>query len=90
MYIYTHTCLSVGLQPHASKPDSCCPERCCPSLRLSAASIIVRKGTHGVSTNGVTANYMFFDRGIFGVLPWTYLYLPKSARAYLFPPICRI
>ena len=33
----------------------------------------------------VTANFMFFDRGTFWVLPLTYSYLPKSARAYLFP-----
>ena len=26
-----------------------------------------RKGTNGVSTNGVTANFMFFDRGTFWV-----------------------
>ena len=25
----------------------------------------IRKGTHGVSTNGATANFMFFDRGTF-------------------------
>ena len=36
-----------------------------------------------VSTYGVTANLMFFDRGTFGELPLTYVYLPKSARAYL-------
>ena len=41
--------------------------------------------TNAVSTNGVTANIMFFDRGTFWVLPLTYLYHPKSARAYLFP-----
>ena len=40
-----------------------------------------RKGTNRVSTNGVTANFMFFDR----VLPLTYFYYPKSAGAYLFP-----
>ena len=44
-----------------------------------------RKGTNGVSTNGITANFMFFDRGTFGVLPLTYFCLPKSARAYLLP-----
>ena len=42
-----------------------------------------RKGTNGVSTNGVTADVMFFDRGTFWVLPFTYFYLPKSTRAYL-------
>ena len=49
-----------------------------------------RKGTNGVSTNGVTAIFMFFDRGVFWVLPLTYLYLPKSASAYLFPQSVKI
>ena len=40
---------------------------------------------YGVSTHGVTANCTFFDRGTFWVLPLTYLYLPKNARAYIFP-----
>ena len=44
---------------------------------------VLRKGTNGVSTNGVTANLMFSDRGNFWVLPLTYFYLPKSARAHL-------
>ena len=43
-----------------------------------------RKGTHGVSTNGVTAFFLFFGIGTFWVLPLTYFYLPKSASAYLF------
>ena len=43
-----------------------------------------RKGTHGVSTNGVTAKSMFFDRGTFWFLHLIYLNLPESARAYLF------
>ena len=47
---------------------------------------VLRQGTHGVSTNGVTATFMMFlDRGTFWVLPLTYFYLPQSARAYLFP-----
>ena len=49
-----------------------------------------RKGTDGVSTNWGTANLMFFDRGTCWVLPLTYLYIPKSARAYLFPPSVQI
>ena len=43
-----------------------------------------------VSTNGVTADFMFFDRGTFWVLPLTYFYIPKSARAYLFPKSVKI
>ena len=49
----------------------------------------IRKGTNGCSINGVTANFMFFDRGTFWVLPLTYFYIPKSARAYLFPNLSR-
>ena len=37
--------------------------------RLAAS--LGRKGTHGVSTNGVTANFMLFDGGTFWVLPLT-------------------
>ena len=52
-----------------------------PRAKLSKC----QKGTNGVGTNGVIANFMFFDGGTFWVLPSTYVYLPKSARAYLFP-----
>ena len=45
----------------------------------------IRKGTNGGSTNGATADFVFFDRGFFGVLLLTCFYLPKSARAYPFP-----
>ena len=54
-------------------------------LRARGSIRGVRKGTNGVSTDGVTADFMFFDRGAFWVLPLTCFYLPKSARAYLFP-----
>ena len=48
----------------------------------------VPKGTNvsALMTNGVTSNFMFFDRGTFWVLPSTYFCLPRSARAYLVPP----
>ena len=42
-------------------------------------------GSALVSANGVTARFRFFDRGTFWVLLLTCFYLPKSARAYLFP-----
>ena len=49
-----------------------------------------RKGTNGVSTHGATANFrVLFDRGTFFGLPLIYFYLPKSARAYLFPQSVR-
>ena len=42
--------------------------------------------TNGVSIiNRVTAIFVFFDGGTFWVLPLTFFYIPKSARAYLFP-----
>ena len=53
-------------------------------------SVPRRKGANGVSTNGVTANLMFFDRGTFWVLSVTYFYLPKRARAYLFPNLSKL
>ena len=52
--------------------------------------LVTWTGTTGVSTNGVTANFSFFDSGAFCVLPLTYLFLPKSARAYLFPQSVKI
>ena len=59
-------------------------------VRVIAIVIEVsRRGTNGVSTNGVTANLRFFAGGTFWVLPLTYFYIPKSARAHLFPPICQ-
>ena len=45
---------------------------------------------NGVSTNGATADFMFFDGGTFWVLPLSYFYLPKSAGAYLFPQSVKI
>ena len=51
---------------------------------------VLRKGTGGVSTNGVTANLSCFDSGTFCVLPLTYSYLPKSDKVYLFPPSIKI
>ena len=58
-------------------------------ITIIIISIIIIIGswreTNGVSTNGIAANLMLFDGGTFWVLPLTYFYLPKSARAYLFP-----
>ena len=41
----------------------------------------------GSASHGVTANFMFHERGTFWVLLLTYFYLPKSAREYLFPDL---
>ena len=47
-------------------------------------SVLFGKGQMGSALMGSLKN-MFFDRGTSWVLPLTYFYLPKSARAYLFP-----
>ena len=39
---------------------------------------VVRKGTNGVSTKGVAASFVFFDRGTFWVLRLTYFQFPQS------------
>ena len=49
--------------------------------RAGAAKL--RNGTNEVSTNGVAANFVVFDRDFLGTP--VNCYLPKSARAYLFP-----
>ena len=49
-----------------------------------------RRETNGVGANGVTANCSFFDRWTFWVLPLSCFYLPKSARACLFPQSVKI
>ena len=47
---------------------------------------VLGKGQRGSALMGSLQLLMFsFDRGTFSVLPLTYCYLPKSARAYLFP-----
>ena len=62
---------------------SMCPQAALPKLvfvdRHSRTEPIpfIGKGANGVSTNGVTANSMLFDRGTFWVFPLTYFYLPK-------------
>ena len=43
------------------------------------------KGQMGSALLGSLRIYCFFDRGTFWVLPLTYLYSAKRARAYLFP-----
>ena len=57
-----------------------------PSLRSRPA---FGNGHIGVSTNG-SLHYLFFDRGTFWVLPLTCFYLPRVARAYLFPQPVKI
>ena len=50
---------------------------------------ILRKGTNGVSTHGVTTFFSFFD-GFFWVLQLTYFYIPTSARVYFFPNLSKL
>ena len=53
----------------------------CPGHMLPVS----RKGTKGVSTSGVSAKFMFLDRGTCWVLPLTYLYIPHKCQGVPFP-----
>ena len=57
----------------------------------SVPACLHRKGTNEVSTNGVTANCMFFDRGTFWVLPLTYstFIFPKVPGGTFFPNLTK-
>ena len=77
-------------QIQAKYVDRVIPNVGAPCPISSAATEQPPKGTNGVSTNGVTANVVFFDRVTFRVLPLTYFYLPKSDRAYLFSQSVKI
>ena len=61
---------------------------------LNTKSCLVRtrfgKGQTGSALMGSLQHFMFFDRGTFWVLLLTYFYLPKSARAYIFPQPVKI
>ena len=49
-------------------------------LAVPVSMDVFRTGTRGVSTNGVTANFIFVDRGTFWVILLTY---------FPFSPICQ-
>ena len=52
-------------------------------------SLGVRKGSNGVSANGVTAMFMLFDTGICGVLPLTDFDVPKVPGRTFFPNLSK-
>ena len=84
-YHYHYNHYDYSLNPHVDPPER--PGKRCLAARprrRCAEPGPPRKGTNGFGTNGVTANFSFFERGTFWVLPLTYFCLPKSARAYLF------
>ena len=57
---------------------------------LALLRMSFRKGTNGVSTNGVTANFMFLDRGTFWALPLTYIFIiPKVPGCTFFPKLSK-
>ena len=95
IYIYIYICIiqsprRLGAVVPLSRPS---PERrlvcslaLCPSREKKKDSERDKWGQH----YWVTAFVMFFERGTFWVLHLTYVYLPKSARAYLFPQSVKI
>ena len=84
IYIYIHTYIHIESNKDDNDNTVRSPDFGPPPSSPS------QKGTNGVSTNGVTAIFMFFDRWTFWVLPLADVYLPKSARAYLFPQSVKI
>ena len=54
-------------------------------LLTAGAYVELGKGQMGSALMGSLQMFMFSDRRTFWVLPLTYFYLPKSARAYFFP-----
>ena len=77
MCVYIYIYIYIYSQQHNKRGVA--PRRLPDEARSGA-----RRGTTRVSTNGVSANYILFDRD-FWVLPLAYFYLSQSARAYLFP-----
>ena len=83
--------LTAARRPAARRPgDSGRGEDCAPEVAstrfFKETAVWLSERDKWISTNGVTVNFMFFDRGTFWVLPLTYCYLPNSARAHLFFP----
>ena len=70
--------LVEGLQRHTKESGA---RRRVGADAETTAAIRLGEGRNGVSTHGVAANFMSFDRGTFWELPLTYFYIPKSARA---------
>ena len=50
---------------------------------------MIRKGTNGVGTNGVTADFMLFDRGTLLGAPVNLLLSSQKCQGVPFSPICQ-
>ena len=75
------------MHTHAYPQDDADPHR---ATAAAAAADGNRRGTNGVSTNGVSLRIpCFFDTGTFWVPPLACFLLPKSARAYISFQICQ-
>ena len=85
IYIYIYIYLSIYLSIKAETVQLVGTADLRALEVTGATCEMTRKGTNGVGTDGVTASLQLFDSGTFWVLQLTYFYLPKSARAYLFP-----
>ena len=61
----------------------------CPATFLMFVQRYPRKGTNGVSTNGVTAIFVLFDRGNFLGTPVDLLLSSHTCQGVPFSPICQ-
>ena len=83
IYIYIERERCIHLSLSLSLPKGVEAERL-PAQPLRLAGLRrgpareLGSGRMGVSTDGVTAILCFFDRGTFGVLPWTYFGLRRG------------
>ena len=73
----------------ARRSRPCAPPRTPTRARLRMGCLCCRrKGTNGVSTNGVTANFMFLTEGLFGYSVNLLVYSQKCQGVHV-SPICQ-
>ena len=75
IYMYTYMCIYIYIYIYIHIRIDSCAHR---TISFQQFSERHRWGRHA-------ANLIVCYRGTFGVLALTYFYIPKSARAYLFP-----
>ena len=90
IYIYVYIYIYIyytSTHIHIYTYRDICRER--EGLQAHPRELSIRKGTNGVSTNGVTANFMVFDRGTFGCTPVSLLLSSQKCQGVPFAPTCQ-
>ena len=93
IYVYTHIHILI-IHRKVRVLDGREPMFSLDAVDASKSDSMQRKvfgrGQMGSALMGSLRISCSFDRGIFWVLPLTYFYIPRSARAYLFPQSVKI